>query len=344
MEIVHSKRVVLGTTVLFCFLRLLAAYPQVETPTTSEDSQQSEFPQLSLADLDALIEEDSEDEDIVAVIGDQIFDLLVLSAFLSLALLSFFKKSTVLKYVTMIVSVVYIGFLKSSLVSVVNIFGLLEWNFPLFRYNLSWYLLMLFTVVSTLLWGRLYCGRICSFGALTQLLDRVVPARLRFELPMRLERRAIYVKYLLLGAAIAYFLITRDNLIYRYIEPFWMFTLSGSTVMWIMLGLLLLTTVFIRNFYCRYLCPLGAALGLISNLTVLRIKRWSECDTCKICQKACEWGAIKGPRILVTECVRCDDCERLYSDEEKCPHWLVLKKASARRGASTLVQIESQST
>ena len=338
-----SKTFVLGTMVLFCFLRLLAAYPQGETPTTAENSPQSDSPQISLSDLDALIEEDSEDENAVAAIEDQTLDLLLLSAFLALALFSFFKKSTILKYVTMIVSIVYIGFLKSSLVSIVNIFGLLEWNFPLFRYNLSWYLLMLFTVASTLFWGRLYCGRICSFGALTQLLDRVIPARLRFELPKRLERRAIYVKYLLLGTAIAYFLITRDNLIYRYIEPFWMFTLRGSTVMWVMLGLLLLTTVFIRNFYCRYLCPLGAALGLISNLTVFRIKRWSECKTCKICEKACEWGAIEGPRILVTECVRCDDCERLYRDEEKCPHWLVLKKASARRETPTLVKIKPQS-
>lgn len=227
----------------------------------------------------------------------------------------------------------------------VNIFGLLEWNFPLFKYNLSWYLLILFTVASTLLWGRLYCGRICSFGALTQLLDRVVPSRFRFELPSRLESRAIYVKYALLGTAVLYFLVTRDNSIYRYIEPFWMFTLSGSTLMWIMLGILLLTTVFIRNFYCRYLCPLGAALGLLSNLTIFRIKRWHECNTCKICEKACEWGAIQGPKILVTECVRCDDCEKLYEDENKCPHWLVIKKASApSRKVSALAQIESQST
>jgi len=340
---VNSKTVVLGTTALLCLLRMPAAYPQVETPTTVEDSQQSDSPQFSLAELDALIEEDSEDEDTVAVIRSQIFDLLGLSMFLSLALLSFFKKSTTLKYVTLVISVVYLGFLKSSLVSIVNIFGLMEWNFPLFRYNLSWYALMLFTVATTVFWGRLYCGRICSFGALTQLLDRVLPSRLRFEIPSRFERRAIYVKYVLLGTVIAYFLLTRDNSIYRYIEPFWMFTLSGSTIMWIMLGLLLLTTVFIRNFYCRYLCPLGAALGLVSNLTVFRIKRWRECKTCKICEKACEWGAIQGPKILVSECVRCDDCERLYRDEEKCPHWLVLKKASAKRETSKLVQIESQS-
>ena len=37
-----------------------------------------------------------------------------------------------------------------------------------------------------------------------------------------------------------------------------------------------------------------------------------------------EWGAIDGPRILVTECVRCDDCERLYQDTTKCAHWLII--------------------
>ena len=97
---------------------------------TAEDSQQSDSPQLSLSDLDALIEEDSEDEDMVAAIGDQALDVLVLSAFLALALVSFFKKSTLLKYTTMIVSVVYIGFFKSSLVSIVNIFGLLSGTSP----------------------------------------------------------------------------------------------------------------------------------------------------------------------------------------------------------------------
>ena len=46
------------------------------------------------------------------------------------------------------------------------------------------------------------------------------------------------------------------------------------------------------------------ALGLLSGLTVFRIKRWSECKTCKICEKTCEWGAIRGPIIVKSECVR----------------------------------------
>ena len=160
-----SKTIVLVTTVLLCFLRMSVAYPQVDTSRSAEDSQQSESPQLSLADLAALIEDDA-DEDLAEVIMGQIFDLLVLSAFLSLALVSFFKNSSTLKVVTLIISVVYLGFLKSGLLSVVNIFGLIEWNFPLFRYSLSWYLLMFFTVASdgavgkAILWSNmlLWCA------------------------------------------------------------------------------------------------------------------------------------------------------------------------------------------
>jgi polyferredoxin len=253
-------------------------------------------------------------------------ELAMFSAFATLALVSFFRKSERLKWITMGASVVYLGFVRSQLITVVNIFALTKWNLPAFRQNLPWYLFAIFTVVTTVLWGRVYCGRICAFGSMTQLLDKIVPARLRFEVPRRLEQRASMIKYVLLGGVVLYFLITKDILIYRYVEPFWMFSRQASTGMWIGLGVLLVATVFVRNLYCRFLCPVGAFLGLLSNLTVFRIKRWSECNTCKICEKACEWGAIRGPKIIASECVRCDDCERLYEDKKKCPHWLILLK------------------
>jgi MinD superfamily P-loop ATPase len=66
----------------------------------------------------------------------------------------------------------------------------------------------------------------------------------------------------------------------------------------------------------------------LSTVSVFRIKRWSECNTCRICEKACEWGAIRGPKILMTECVLCDDCERLYADTKKCPHWIIIRRKS----------------
>ena len=268
------------------------------------------------------------------IAAGQAWDVGLFAAFTVLALVSFFRKSVALKNVTFAASVLYLGFYKSQLISIVNIFALVDWSLPIFKYSLAWYVLATFTVVSTVLWGRLYCGRVCAFGSLTQLLDSVVPARWRYDVPLKIERRASFIKYGVLAGAILYFIITRDRFIYRYIEPFWMFGFHGSVVMWTGLAVLLVATVFVRNLYCRFLCPVGAALGLLSSLTVFKIKRWKECNTCKLCEKTCQWGAIQGPKIIKSECVRCDDCERIYADQKACVHWLMIVKKErwAREG------------
>ena len=277
------------------------------------------------------------------VLGPQALDLALLALFIALALISFFRKSVRLKYASLVFAVGYMGFFKSHLISVVDIFGLIDRNMPIFKYNISYYVLGVFVLASTVLWGRLYCGRVCAFGALTQLMDAVLPSRLRVDVPRNLDRNAAWIKYGLLAFVIVYFVVTHDLLVYRFVEPFWMFGLFGTTAMWIGLGALLLATVFVRNLYCRFLCPVGALLGVISNVTVFEIKRWSECKTCKICEKACEWGAIQGPKIVKTECVRCDDCERLYADQKKCPHWIILLRArpSAPKSAPAAPSVQA---
>jgi polyferredoxin len=259
-------------------------------------------------------------------------------------MVSFFRKSVRLRLVTLVASVLYLGFYKSQLLSVVNVFGTLSellslakvgtfaGGLPPLAYSLAWYAFAIFSVVTTVLWGRIYCGRVCAFGALTQLIDAIVPARWRMTVPAALERRASYIKYGILVAAVGYYLATREIAFYRYIEPFWMFTREGTMLLWSMLAVLLVASVFVRNLYCRFLCPLGAALGLLSTLTVFKIKRWSECSQCQLCEKTCEWGAIRKRKIILAECVRCDDCERLYDDKERCPHWLLEIKRKVRPG------------
>ena len=265
------------------------------------------------------------------LLGPQALDLTLLAAFIALAMVSFFRKSVRLKYVALAAAVGYLGFYKSSLVSISDVFRLTDLNLPPFSYSLAWYLFSGFVVISTVLWGRLYCGRICAFGALTQLMDAVLPKKIRVNVPPAIESKAIWIKYGLLGALVLYYVATKDLARpVQYAEPFWMFSLFGTTPMWIGLGVLLTATVFVRNLYCRFLCPVGAALGILSSLTVFRIKRWSECKSCKICEKTCEWGAIQGPKIIKAECVRCDDCERLYLDQQKCPHWIILRRKSAK--------------
>ena len=287
---------------------------------------------------------------------EQALDIALFLSFAALAMVSFLRKSVPLKYVTLVAAVLYMGVYKSQLISIVNVFGVLAGgaaafdtsayaggasfaavlrqlmiSLPPFAYSLAWYAFAVFTVATTIVWGRLYCGRICAFGALTQLIDAVVPKRFQIEIPAELEARASYIKYGILFGAIAVYFVTREISFYRYIEPFWLFTFDATPVLWVMVGALLVASIFVRNLYCRFLCPLGAALGLVSKATtVLPIKRWSECSQCALCEKTCEWGAIRKRQILETECVRCDDCEILYDDRKRCPHWLLELKRKAR--------------
>ena len=229
------------------------------------------------------------------ILQPQIPDLLLLVAFLAFAYYSFRRKSVPLKYAALVLAVGYMGFWKSSLMSITDVFRVVDMDFPVFQTTLVWYLFAGFTLVSTVLWGRFYCGRVCAFGALTQLIDAVFPARWRYEVPAgdrgaggvdqvrRARRRARSVR--------------RDPR--RHDLPVRRAVLDVRRIRYAgdvdCRRVLLVASVFVRNLYCRFLCPLGAALGVISNLTVFRIKRWSECNTCKICQKTCEWGAIQGP-------------------------------------------------
>lgn len=320
------------TAPLFCVLAF--ALFTVATSVRAQSQAQTE----EAADPWGFAELEETEPTLLELAREQSLDIGLFAAFATLAMVSFLRKSTRLKYVTLVASVLYMGFYKSQLISVVNIFGALTGNLPIFSHSMAWYAFAVFTVVTTVLWGRVYCGRICAYGAFTQLMDAVIPARLRIDIPPAIEQRAGYVKYGILVAAVGYYLAAREIGFYPYIEPFWMFTFEASTVPWVMLGILLVATIFVRNLYCRFLCPLGAALGLLSSLTVFKIKRWSECSSCKLCEKTCEWGAIRKRQIIKSECVRCDDCEILYANKAKCPHWLLIARRArltARRSADS---------
>ena len=215
------------------------AYQAPPAPTQPLDERTLSLDDL--ATLDALLEAESEAHRPLLEPG-MVIDIAGLGLVLALAVVSFVRKSERLKIITLVLSVAYLGFFKASLVSIVDIFGAIQRSLPAFTYAVPYYLLIGFTVVSTVLWGRLYCGRVCAFGALTQLLDKLVPARYRVELPPWLDRRAMNLKYVILVAVILYVLSGGDTLVYRYLEPFWMFTLSGNTTMWALLAILLVAT------------------------------------------------------------------------------------------------------
>ena len=92
-------------------------------------------------------------------------------------------------------------------------------------------------------------------------------------------------------------------------------------MLWAILLVFLVGATLVPRFYCRYGCPLGAALGVASFVSPFKIKRVEQCKVCKVCEHACPTGAIRGPEIDFKECVRCDVCEiKLIAKSGVCKH------------------------
>ena len=189
-------------------------------------------------------------------------------------------------------------------------------------------LLWLFTGVTLLVWGRgTFCGWLCPFGAMQELLSRLAgwagwrPRRLARALDARLKR----VKYgvlavLLAGAAAnAGWVDTAAE-----VEPFKtavsaLFDREWPYVVWAVLALA--GSVAVYRAFCRYLCPLGAALALAG-----RLRRWgwiprrSDCGTpCQTCRHRCAYQAIDvGGAVHYDECFQCLDCVAVYQHPGQC--------------------------
>jgi len=234
----------------------------------------------------------------------------------------------------LVITVVFIGWVWGGQLSVVNVFTFLQ----AFMSDFSWDLFLLDPVifmlwgaaaVTMLLWGRaVYCGWLCPFGALQELIN--VFARYikipQFELPWAVHERLWAIKYLIL---LALFGLSMESLAtaeqFAEVEPFkttfllkfdreWPFVLYAVA--------LLVINVFNRKFFCRYLCPLGAALSTSNSVRLFSwLRRRPECgQPCKTCAKECEIQAINPDgEINMRECHYCLDCQVTYFHDEKCP-------------------------
>jgi NosR/NirI family transcriptional regulator, nitrous oxide reductase regulator len=105
----------------------------------------------------------------------------------------------------------------------------------------------------------------------------------------------------------------------------WPYTLFAAGL----LGL----SIFIERPFCKYLCPLGAALAMPSTFRWYGLKRKQECDSCKACAVGCGSLAIdKDGRIDHRECLLCLDCMVFYTDEHACPPLVKERKRRLKAG------------
>ncbi len=246
-----------------------------------------------------------------------------------------------LRHGFLIYTVVFIGWYALAQLSVVNVFAFTnalfsEFQWSTFLMDPMMFILWTFVAATLLLWGRgVYCGWLCPFGAMQELINEVsrklkIP---QFELPWAVHERLWSLKYLIL---LALFGISLHSLataeVYAEVEPF----KTAVTMRWqrewafiLYAGGLLVISIVNRKFFCRYMCPLGAGLAIPARLRLFDwLKRHKECGTqCQICANECEVQAIHPDgRINANECHHCLDCQVTYWNDQKCPPVIARRK------------------
>jgi NosR/NirI family nitrous oxide reductase transcriptional regulator len=234
----------------------------------------------------------------------------------------------------MVFTLVWIGWYAQAQLSVVNVLAFLNalrtdfrWDYFLMAPLI--FILWFATAASLLFWNRgAYCGWLCPFGALQELTNRIakflkVPQlKISFGVHQRLTALKYIVFLVLFGISLSA-LGTAEQA--AEVEPFktaiilrfargWPFVLYA--------GAMIASSLFVERAFCRYLCPLGAAMAIPARLRLFDwLWRYRECgNPCQRCGNECPVQAIHPDgRINPNECIQCLHCQMLYHHDQLCP-------------------------
>ena len=250
------------------------------------------------------------------------------------------------RLVFLAVTLVWVGWIAGAQLSVVNVLTfahalMSDFRWEFFLLDPLIFLLWSYVALALLFWGRgVFCGWLCPFGALQELLNEGA-RRLRVRqvrLPFILHERLWPLKYLIFVGLFAVSL-TSMNLAFigAEAEPFKTAISLKFVRAWpfvVYAGVLLTAGLFIERFFCRYLCPLGAALAIPARIRTFEwLKRHPQCGReCSICEHRCPVQAIHpSGAINPNECIYCLKCQTLYFDDTTCPPLVARRKRLERR-------------
>ena len=237
-------------------------------------------------------------------------------------------------------TLVWLGWYANAQLSVVNVLTFVNslvtgFNWEFFLSAPLIFILWAAVAAGLLFWGRgPFCGWLCPFGALQELTNNLaqwlkIP---QVKLPFGLHERLWPIKYMiflgLFGLSL-YSVALAET--YAEVEPFKTAIILKFARGWpfVVFALALLGAgLFIERFYCRYLCPLGAALAIPGRIRMFEwLKRYPECGSpCQRCAKECPVQAIHPEgEINVNECIYCMHCQELYHDDHRCPHMIQVR-------------------
>lgn len=210
---------------------------------------------------------DVADEEAVFKFGAKEISVLL---FVILMVIGVVLKNKKLRWVTLIGSLIFIGFKFNTPFSLANVAALLMGYFPSVRENLVWYILLVGIPIITLVAGRnLYCFWLCPFGALQEILAKIGGGSIKC-CNKKIERNAAKIKYALAYFALLAAILLRSPGFAGY-EPYsTLFGLQGFGIEWFILPLVLFPSFLIRRFWCLFFCP-----GMVFNEFIIRLRSFN---------------------------------------------------------------------
>ena len=293
------------------------------------------------------------------------WQIAVVSVALTILILVFFFQTTLTSHavfydrfrlVFLTFSLFYIGWYTQAQLSVVNV---LTFTSSL-RTGFSWdyflmdplvFILWCATAISSLFWNRgAFCGWLCPFGSLQELLNRIAKKLgvKQITVPHSVHTRLAALKYVIfmvlfglslydMGVAERFSEVEpfKTAIILKFVRDWWFVAFAGS---------LLVAGLFIERFYCRYLCPLGAALAIPARLRIFDwLRRYQMCgNPCQRCANDCPVQAIHPEGdIDPNECIQCLNCQMLYNHHTLCPQ-LVQQDRKKQKQAAAKAELQAQ--
>jgi polyferredoxin len=239
------------------------------------------------------------------------------TALFLLATFALFARHPALRWAALAGGFVYFGIITHTMLSIIQITQTGLNHTPHFDLNPLGLVLLTLTFISAIVVGRIYCGSLCPFALIQEILFYLKPHKhpLTEHVDPLTDRTIRLTKYALL------FMITGlcfilGNASAANIEPFiTLFAGHGSKLAWSLLTLMLIMAVFNFRFWCKYLCPVGALTGLAATFSLNKIRPNTTCTACGTCSKICPTQAISidpqgAPVIDPAECISCTKCLR----------------------------------